>query len=118
MQRHPDGPVTATRERGPRDRVAEELAEVLGDLLGSEQLTERPLVAGLKRLLPPPALIAIQRVVRVPVKAVAQHVDHLVVVAERPCRQALALLAKELAEHVIDRVIPRRHRQPHRIRRA
>jgi hypothetical protein len=50
---------------------------------------------------------------------VAQQLDHLVVVAERPCRQALALLGKELAEHVIDRgVIPRRHRQPHRIRRA
>jgi hypothetical protein len=92
---------------------------VLGDLLGPEQATERPLVAGLKRLLPPPTLVAIERVVRVPVEAVAQQLDHLVVVAKRPCRQPLALLRKELAEHVIDRgVIPRRHRQPHRIRRA
>ena len=79
------------------------------DLLRSEQLAERVLVPGVKRLLPPLRVHGVQRRIRVAVQADAQQPDHVLVVAIRPIGQPRALVAQERVERMIDR-----HRVRHR----
>src|SRR5712691_8739818 len=91
---------------------AEELAEVVDDLLRTEKVAVRLLVARVEGCAPALLLALAERVVRIAVQRIAEQVNDVLVVAEGLRRQSLALLGEEGVERLVDRHRRRHDRHP------